>query len=162
MVQYGRPSRSSRKESVWSSSGRTIMGKAMSESSIGTRLGKSFHCECFFVNRARGSFSSVYVGRYQIGRQDRKHRIDLEIFYGRGWLGRANIILWHHYLGCTQRDCKTSKDILNSTHLFESRTSVEGLENCLILKNPKQTFLHGPTTWKIMWRNVWKIFRICT
>ena len=41
MVQYGRPSRSSWKESVRSSFGRTIMGKTIWESSIGTRLGKS-------------------------------------------------------------------------------------------------------------------------
>ena len=37
MVQYGRPSRSSRKESVRSPSGRTVMWKAIWESSIGTR-----------------------------------------------------------------------------------------------------------------------------
>ena len=29
MVQYGKPSRSSRAKSIWSSSGRTVMGKAI-------------------------------------------------------------------------------------------------------------------------------------
>ena len=41
MVQYGRSSRSSRAKSVWSSSGRAILGKAIRESSITIRLGKS-------------------------------------------------------------------------------------------------------------------------
>ena len=37
------------------------MGKAIWESSIGTRLGKVLNCECLFVNRARGLFLSVYL-----------------------------------------------------------------------------------------------------
>ena len=41
MVQYGRPSRSSRAKSVRSSSGKTIMGKAIRESSIEVRMEKS-------------------------------------------------------------------------------------------------------------------------
>ena len=44
MVQYGRPSRSSWKESVRSSFGRTVMGKAIWENPIEIRLGESgFH-----------------------------------------------------------------------------------------------------------------------
>ena len=42
IVQYGRPSCSSWAESVRSSFGRTVMGTAMWESSIKTRLGKRF------------------------------------------------------------------------------------------------------------------------
>ena len=42
MIQYGKP----RMESVRPSSGRTVMEKAISESSIGTRLGKVFNWEC--------------------------------------------------------------------------------------------------------------------
>ena len=42
MVQYGRPSCSSWAESVRSSFGRTIMGKAIWESPVEIRLGKSF------------------------------------------------------------------------------------------------------------------------
>ena len=47
MVQYGRSSRSSRKEFVRSPSGRSIVGKAIWESFIGTRLGKSFKLGMF-------------------------------------------------------------------------------------------------------------------
>ena len=65
LVHYGRPSRLSRKESVRSPSCRTIMGKAIWESSIGTRLAKTiFNWECLFVNRARGLFLSVYVDEH--------------------------------------------------------------------------------------------------
>ena len=42
MVQYGRPSCSSWAESVWSSFGRTVMGKAILENPIEVRLGKGF------------------------------------------------------------------------------------------------------------------------
>ena len=37
------------------------MGKAIRESSFDTRLGKVPHWECFFVNREKGRFLSVYV-----------------------------------------------------------------------------------------------------
>ena len=42
MVQYERPSRSSSAESVRSSFGRTLMGKAIREDPIEVRLGKGF------------------------------------------------------------------------------------------------------------------------
>ena len=51
MVQCGRPSRSSRAKSVRSSSRRTIMGKAIRESSVGRLV----------VNREKGLLLSVYV-----------------------------------------------------------------------------------------------------
>ena len=47
MVQYGRSSRSSWTKSVWSSFGRTIVGKAIWESSFGTRSGKRFELGMF-------------------------------------------------------------------------------------------------------------------
>ena len=42
MVQYGRSSRSSRKESGWSPSGRTIMGEGIGESSYWNTVRKKF------------------------------------------------------------------------------------------------------------------------
>ena len=47
----------------------TIMGKAIWESSIGTRLGKVLNWECLLVNRARGLFLSVYVDDIQLARK---------------------------------------------------------------------------------------------
>ena len=47
MGQYGRPSRSSRKESVRSSFGTTTLGMTIRESSIEIRLGKIFEFGMF-------------------------------------------------------------------------------------------------------------------
>ena len=47
MVQYGRPSRSSWAKSVWSSFGRTVMGKAIWENPIAARLIEGFHLGMF-------------------------------------------------------------------------------------------------------------------
>ena len=72
-------------------------------------------------------------------------------------LGEQTSFLDHVYLGCTQRECKTSKDIVdNYRDLFESRMSAGGKENCFVQKNPKQTFHLGPMIWKVMRRNAWK------
>ena len=89
MIQHGTPSRSSRKESVRSP--RTIVGKTIWESSIGTQLGKVLNWECFFVNRARGLFLSVNVDDSKLA--SKTENIE--------WSGRTNIILDHVYLGCT-------------------------------------------------------------
>ena len=84
MVQYGRPSRSSRAESVRSSSGRTVMGKAIWESSIGIRLGKRFEMGMFICRPSKRAIPISVCGRYQTGRQKRKHRNDLEISHDLG------------------------------------------------------------------------------
>ena len=74
MVQCGRPSRCSRKESVRSPSGRTLMWKAIWESSTGTRLGKVLNWECLYVHREKGLFLSVYVDDIKFA--GKKHNID--------------------------------------------------------------------------------------
>ena len=61
MVQYGKPSRSSRKEFARSRSGRTLVGKAIRERSFGKRLGKVSNWECLFVNQAKGLILFVSV-----------------------------------------------------------------------------------------------------
>ena len=74
MVRYGRSSRSYWAKSVRSSFSRTIMGKAIRESSIRTRLGTVPNWECFFVNRARGLFLSVNVDNIKLA--GKKQNID--------------------------------------------------------------------------------------
>ena len=78
MVQCGRPSRSSRKESVRSSLGRTFMGTAIGDSSIRIRLGKSFKLGMFICQPNKRTILICVCGRYQNGRQNRKHQTDLE------------------------------------------------------------------------------------
>ena len=50
------------------------MGKAMRESSIGTRLGRVPNWECSYVHRERGLFLSVYVD--DIKKAGKKQNID--------------------------------------------------------------------------------------
>ena len=69
-------------------------------------------------------------------------------------LGEQTSFLDHVYLGCTQRQCQISKDIVdNYRTMFESRISTGGTEK---LPFPQIfVFLHGLMTWLVMQRNVW-------
>ena len=66
MFQCGRFSCPSRKESVRSSSGRTIMGKAVWESSTGTRLVKSLKLGMFICQPSKRTVSISVCGRYKL------------------------------------------------------------------------------------------------
>ena len=133
---------------VRSSSGRTIMGKAIWKSSIGTRLEKVQNWECLFVNRARGLFLSVYG-------QDRKHRIDLDNPHERRRSGRTNIISWHHvYLGyasvkSVMKLWQTTEICWNPGFLLVQRKNyLSELQGNLMHKQ----YLLGPVTWKVTQR----------
>ena len=76
-------------------------------------------------------------------------------------LGEPATFLDHVYLGCTQRECQTSKDFVdNYRSMFESRIPAGTVENYQKQEPhrnlmPKQ-YLDGPMTWKVMQRNAWK------
>ena len=71
-------------------------------------------------------------------------------------LGEPTSCLDPAYLGCTQRTCKTSKNVVDNYRvLFESKMSAGEVENCFIQKNLKHTFPLGPTIWKVIRRNAW-------
>ena len=73
-----------------------------------------------------------------------------------GDLGEPTSSFDHVYLVCTQRECQTSKDIVdNYRNMFESKISAGAAESYPILRNFAQTFLHGPMIWKVMRRNAW-------
>ena len=62
-------------------------------------------------------------------------------------------------MGCTQRQCEISKDIVdNYRTMFESRTSAGATENY----HARQIWvsLRGLLTWKVMPRNVWSENRL--
>ena len=70
-------------------------------------------------------------------------------------LGEPTSFLDHVYLGCTQRQCQTSKDIVdNYRTMFESRISAEGTEK-LPFSGKYDVFLHGRMTWLVTQRSVW-------
>ena len=69
-------------------------------------------------------------------------------------LGEPTSFLDHVYLGCTQRHCEISKDIVdNYRSMFESRLSREELKSFPTLRI--FVFLHGLMICKVMQRNVW-------
>ena len=85
--------------------------------------------ECLFVHRRKGLFLSVYVDDIKLARK--KQNIDpmRKVLNKEVDLGEPISFLDHVYLGCTQRQCEISKDIVdNYRTMFESRISAGGSE----------------------------------
>ena len=72
--------------------------------------------ECLFVHRGKGLFLSVYVDDIKMA--VKKHRTDLENTHERSDLGEPTSFLDHENLGCTQRECRASKDIVDNYRDF--------------------------------------------
>ena len=99
------------------------------EKALLQRLGKVPNCECHFVHREKGLFLSVYVDDSKLA--GKKQNIDpmWNVLNKEVDLGEPTSFLDHVYLGCTQRQCQTSKDTVdNYRTMFESRISAEGVE----------------------------------
>ena len=79
MVQYWRPSCSSWAESVWSSSGRTVMGKAIWENPIAVRLGESFQLRMLIRTPWKRVILICVCGWLKIGWKETKSWSDVEI-----------------------------------------------------------------------------------
>ena len=85
--------------------------------------------ECLFVHRQQGLFLSVYVDDIKLAgkKQDIKpmwEALNIEVD-----LGEPTSFLDHVYLGCSQRQCEISKDIVdNNRTMFESRISSRATE----------------------------------
>ena len=80
--------------------------------------------ECLFVHREKGLFLSVYVDDIKLA--GKKQNLDpmWKILNQEVDLGEPTSFLDHVYLGCTQRQCEISKDIVdNYRTMFESRIS---------------------------------------
>ena len=97
------------------------------------------NCECLFVHREKGLFLSVYVDDIKLA--GKKHNIDpmWKVLNKEVDLGEPTSFLDHVYLGCTQRQCQISKDIVDNYRTM--RISAGGA--------------HGPMIWRVMQRNVW-------
>ena len=109
--------------------GRTIKGTAIWESSIKIRLGKSSKLGMFFVNREKGLFLSVCVDDIKLA--GKKQNLDSmwKVLNKEVDLGEPTSVLEHVYLGCTQRECQISKNIVDShRNMFESRISASATE----------------------------------
>ena len=80
--------------------------------------------ECSFVHREKGLFLSVYVDDIKLA--GKKQNIDPQrkVLNKEVDLGEPTSFFDHVYLGCTQRQCEMSKDIVdNCRTMFESRIS---------------------------------------
>ena len=90
---------------------------------------KNPNWECLFVHREKGLFLSVHVDDIKLA--GKKQNIDpmWKVLNKEVDLGEPTFCLDHVYLGCTQRQCKISKDIVdNYRTMFESRISAERAE----------------------------------
>ena len=94
MVQYGRPSRSSWAKSVWSSFGRTVMGKAIWENPIEVRLGEGFPLGMFIRTPWKRIILICVCGWHKIGWKETKSWSDVESTDQISWFGRNNIFPW--------------------------------------------------------------------
>ena len=110
--------------------------------------------ECLFVHRQKGLFLSVYVDDIKLAGKTENVEPTWKILMKDVDLGEPTSFLDHVYLGCTQRQCEISKDIVdNYRTMFESRISAGRTEKYHARKI--FAFLRGPTMWKVMPRNVW-------
>ena len=124
-------------------------------------VGKSFKLEMFVCQPSKRTFPICVCGRYQNGRQNRKHETDLEKSRERRWSGRTNIISWSMYIWDALKEGVNSVMTLwqatercsNPWFLLELRKNCQPeLQGNLVQKR----YLHGPGTWKVTRRNAWK------
>ena len=78
--------------------------------------------ECLFVHREKGLFLSVYVDDKKLA--GKKQNLDpmWKLLNKEVDLGEPTSFLDHVYLGCTQRQCQTSKDIVDNYANFRGRS----------------------------------------
>ena len=92
--------------------------------------------ESHFVHRGKGLFLSVYVDDLKLA--GKKQNLDpmWKVLNKEVDLGEPTYFLDHAHLGCTQRQCEISKDIVdNYRTMFESRIYALGTSNLPYFEN---------------------------
>ena len=110
--------------------------------------------ECLFVHREKGLFVSVYVDDIKLA--GRKHNINpmWKVLNKEVDLGEPTSFLDHVYLGCTQRQCEISKDIVeNYRTMFESRISAVRVEKLPFTSKSSYFFM-------VLWHG-WSCKEVC-
>ena len=82
--------------------------------SIVTRLGKSSKLRMLVCKSRKRTILVCVCGRHKTGWKETEHRSNVESTDETSRCGRRNIIPYHVYLGCTQRECETSKGIVDN------------------------------------------------
>ena len=110
--------------------------------------------ECLFVHREKGLFSSVYVDDIKLAGKKQNIGPVWKVLNKEVDLGEPTSFLDHVYLGCTQRQCEVSQDIVdNYRTMFVTRISAVKQKSFHTLRI--FVFLHGLMIWRVMPRNVW-------
>ena len=112
-----------------------LVGQAILEILLEYGWEKVSNWECFFVHREKRVILFCVCGWHQI---DRKININpmWKVRNKEVDLGEPTSFLDHVYLGCTQRQCELSKDIVdNYRTMFESRISAGWTEKLPCSKN---------------------------
>ena len=82
------------------------------------------------LTEKKGLFLSVYVDDIKLAGKKQNIHPNWRIFMKDVDLGEPTSLFDHVYLGCTQRECQTSKDIVdNHRSMSESRISAGATEN---------------------------------
>ena len=110
--------------------------------------------ECLFVHREKGLFLSAYVDDIKLAGKKQNINPMRKVPNKEVDLGEPTSFLDHVNLGCTQRRCEISKDIVdNYRTMIKSRISAERTEKLPFTKNLRIS------SWsydmKVMPRNVW-------
>ena len=156
MDQYRRPSRSSWTESVRSSFGKTVMRKAIWENPIKARLGEKFPIGNVFSYSVKKDYSYLCMWMKQNWLERKQTLIRCGKYSTKKSIWEnQHLSLIIVYLGCTQRQCEISKDIVdNYRTMFESRISAVRTEKLPYSENfCISSWSH--VIWKVMQRNVW-------
>ena len=98
--------------------------------------------ECLFVHRQKGLFLSVYVDDIKLA--GKKQNLDpmWKLLNKEVDLGEPTSFLDQVFLGYTQRQCETSKDIVDHYRaMFESRISAGGTEKLPYSENFSYFFM---------------------
>ena len=96
---------------------------------------KVSNLECSSVHREKGLFLSVYVDDIKLAGKKQNINPMWNVLNKEVDLGEPTSFLDHENLGCTQRQCEISRDIVdNYRTMFESRLSTGATENYHALK----------------------------
>ena len=160
MVQHRRPRCSSWAKSVWSSFGRTLMGKAFWENPFDVRLGNGFQLGMLIRTPWKRVILICSCGWHQIGWKETEQRPNVESTHERLGCGLANIVLWPCLFGCIQRESETSKHLVNNEkNLYESRMSARVMKFRPFVDN--ETTVHDVHTYTdAVPDRVWPLFSL--
>ena len=129
MVQCGRTSRFSEKNLYGYPLAGLLWERQFEKVLLEHGWEKVFDWHCSFVTRTRGRFLSVYVDDIKLAGKTDNMEPTWKILMKNVDLGEPTSFLDHVNLGCTERECQISKDIVtNCRDMFESRISAGAKE----------------------------------